>query len=112
MTPAGTSGGLAGALFVAAIAAFLGGPVILLPVGTLVGFLGMVSDSVLGAVIQGRYHCAVCDEASEWRVHRCGTPTTRTGGVVWLNNDGVNLSATALAGCTAWAAWSWLGLSL
>jgi uncharacterized protein (TIGR00297 family) len=107
ITPAGTMGGLAGGLVVAATGAVAAGLPILLPVATLIGFLGMAADSLFGAV-QGRYHCAVCEEASEWRVHRCGTSTTRTGGMAWLNNDGVNLAATTLAGCAAWAAWSWL----
>ena len=81
---------------------------LLLPVGTLIGFLGMVVDSTLGALLQGRFHCPACDVASEWRVHRCGAATTREGGMAWLNNDGVNFVATALAGCAALAVWRWL----
>lgn len=117
MVPAGTSGGVtpagsaaaaAGALVVAATGAIAAGEPLLLPVGTLVGFLGMVADSTLGARVQGRFHCPRCDEASEWRVHRCGASTTRQGGLAWLNNDGVNFVATVLAACAGWAAWYWL----
>jgi uncharacterized protein (TIGR00297 family) len=108
MTLAGTSGGLVGAVLVGAVAAFATGWPILLPVATLIGFLGMVADSALGALLQGRYHCPLCDEASEWTVHRCGAATTREGGLAWLNNDGVNFVATGLAACTAGAAWIWL----
>ena len=57
----------------------------------------MVADSVLGSAWQGRFRCPACDVASEWRVHRCGAPTVRQGGMPWLDNDGVNLAATALA---------------
>ena len=57
----------------------------------------MVADSVLGAVLAGALPLPACDLASEWRVHRCGTRTVRQGGFAWLDNDGVNLAATAFA---------------
>lgn len=109
MTPAGTGAAVAGAFVVAAVGAFTAESPLLLPVGALIGFLGMVADSTAGAFLQGRFRCPSCDEASEWPVHRCGTSTTRTGGIVWLNNDGVNFVATALAACAGWMAWFWLG---
>jgi uncharacterized protein (TIGR00297 family) len=117
IVPAGTSGGMTvigsagaagGALLVATCGAVASGMPLLLPVATLIGFLGMVADSMLGAVFQGRFQCPRCNEASEWRVHRCGASTTRKGGLAWLNNDGVNFLATALAACAAWLAWHWL----
>jgi uncharacterized protein (TIGR00297 family) len=108
MTPAGTAGAAAGALIVAATGAVAAGLPILLPVGTLIGFFGMVADSTLGALLQGRFRCPACDVASEWRVHRCGVATIREGGIAWLNNDGVNFVATALAGGVAVLAWYWL----
>jgi uncharacterized protein (TIGR00297 family) len=101
MTPAGTAGAAAGAGLVAAVGALASGWPALAPAGTLVGFAGMVADSVLGALAQGRFHCPACDTASEWRVHRCGARTIRTGGMAWLNNDGVNLAATSLAAALA-----------
>jgi uncharacterized protein (TIGR00297 family) len=116
IVPAGTSGGMTvsgtaaaavGALIVSASGTLAGGSPLLLPLGTLIGFLGMVADSLLGGLLQGRFHCPVCDEASEWPVHRCGAATTRRGGLAWLNNDGVNLIATALAAGAGWAAWGW-----
>ena len=105
MTLLGTAGGAAGALLVAGTGAIAAEMPVLLPVGTLIGFFGMVADSMLGALFQGRFHCPACDAASEWRVHRCGAATTREGGMAWLNNDGVNFIATALAGCAAVALW-------
>ena len=57
MTLAGSAGAAAGALIVAGTGALAAGMPILLPVGTLIGFLGMVADSTLGAVLQGRFHC-------------------------------------------------------
>lgn len=108
MTVIGTAAAAAGAVLVATCGAVASGLPLLLPVATLVGFLGMVVDSVLGAVFQGRFQCPRCNEASEWRVHRCGASTTRTGGLAWLNNDGVNFVATALAACAAFGLWRWL----
>jgi uncharacterized membrane protein len=108
MTPLGTAGAVAGALIVAGTGAIVTGVPLLIPIGTLIGFVGMVADSTLGARLQGRFRCPACDVASEWRVHRCGAGTIREGGVAWLNNDGVNFVATALAGCAALAVWPWL----
>jgi len=105
MTPVGTLGGLAGAAVVAGVGALVSGWPRLALVGTLVGFAGMVADSALGATAQGRFHCPACDAASEWRVHRCGTRTIRNGGIAWLDNDGVNLAATAFAALLAGLAW-------
>jgi uncharacterized protein (TIGR00297 family) len=112
--PAGTSGGVslagsagaaAGAAIVAATGAVFSGLPFLLPTATLIGFAGMLVDSLLGGVLQGRFHCPRCDQPSEWRVHRCGSATVRRAGLAWLNNDGVNFLATALAACAGLAAW-------
>ena len=108
MTLIGTAGGAAGALIVAGTGAVAGDMPVLLPIGTLIGFFGMVADSTLGALLQARFRCPACDVASEWRVHRCGVATIREGGMAWLNNDGVNFVATALAGCVALLVWCWL----
>ena len=114
--PRGTSGGitlmgslgaLAGAALVAGTAVVAGGPAALLGAGTLVGFLGMAADSLLGATLQARFRCPACDRASEWPVHRCGTPTRLEGGLRWLDNDAVNFASTALAAVLAFAAWAW-----
>jgi uncharacterized protein (TIGR00297 family) len=105
----GSAGGLAGALVVSAAGALAGGGGPLLPVGTLIGFAGMLVDSILGSTWQGRFYCPGCAEESEWRLHRCGAPTVRRGGIAWLNNDGVNLAATALGAGLAAAAWALWG---
>ncbi len=105
MTPLGCAGALVGAVLVAATGAAAGGAPALLPMGTLVGFAGMFADSVLGSILQGRFRCSVCEQASEWRVHRCGARTVREGGLTWLDNDGVNLAATSLAAVLAGLLW-------
>jgi uncharacterized protein (TIGR00297 family) len=105
MTVLGTVGALAGALLVAATGALAGAKPALLAAGTLIGFAGMVFDSVLGATAQGRFRCPGCGASSERRVHRCGAPTVREGGLQWLDNDGVNLLATTLAAVLGAGAW-------
>jgi uncharacterized protein (TIGR00297 family) len=120
VVPAGTSGGMtvvgsaagaAGGVLMATCGTLASGMPLLLPIGTLIGFLGMVVDSMLGALLQGRFQCPRCTEASEWRVHRCGASTIRMGGLAWLNNDGVNFIATAAAAASAVAVWRWLSPS-
>lgn len=106
ITPAGSLGALAGAALVAATAVAAGGPVVLLAAGTLVGFLGMAVDSALGATLQARFYCGTCRRPSEWPVHRCGAPTIHEGGIPWLDNDAVNLAATATAAGLALAGWA------
>lgn len=108
MTLLGTLGGAAGALLVATTGALVTGHTTLLPVAALVGFGGMALDSALGASVQGRFRCPRCSEPSEWTRHRCGAPTVHEGGLPWLDNDGVNLMATAATACLGWAAWRWL----
>lgn len=106
VTVLGCLGAVAGALAVAATGVVAGGPVLLLPVAVLVGFAGMAIDSWLGASLQGRYHCTVCDRPSEWQRHRCGAATIHLGGARWLDNDAVNLAAGAASAGLSFAAWA------
>ena len=105
MTVAGCAAAAAGALLVAAVGGFAGGGPSLAAAGTLIGFAGMVADSALGSAVQGRFRCPACGVASEWPVHRCGVRTIPVGGWAWLDNDGVNLAATALGAALSAAAW-------
>lgn len=59
------------------------------------GVAGCALDSVLGASAQARRRCPACNQSTEARVHRCGTPTVHVGGLRMLDNDGVNFLATA-----------------
>jgi uncharacterized protein (TIGR00297 family) len=68
------------------------------------GLAGSFADSLLGATIQARYHCPTCNAATERPIHRCGTPTTLTGGYRWIDNDAVNLAASL---CGAAIGWLW-----
>ena len=108
ITLAGCLGALAGAGLVGAAGGLAGQQPKLVGVAAAIGFSGMLLDSALGASVQGAFRCPVCGEATEWRVHRCGTQTIRLGGLVWLDNDGVNLLATGFAALAGWCAWLWL----
>jgi len=106
MTPRGTLGALLGAA-VTASAAIPAAGLQLLAAGALVGFIGMLLDSWLGATVQGRFHCPACDRDSEWARHQCGTRTLHRGGLPWLTNDWVNGLATTFGACAGWLAWRW-----
>jgi uncharacterized protein (TIGR00297 family) len=96
VSAAGSAGSVAGALFIAFVATALMRfeikGFLLVFVG---GIAGAVADSVAGALLQRRSWCDVCDQGTEMRIHDCGTTTRQTGGIARLENDGVNLIATA-----------------
>ena len=108
MTLIGSGGAALGAATISAVGALVSGMSLIFPAGTLVGSVGMMIDSALGALVQGRFYCQSCDEASEWRVHRCGQPTRRTGGLARLDNDWVNFLTTASAAGAGLLLWWWL----
>ncbi len=107
VSPTGTGAAVVGALLVAGTAAIAGHAARLAFWGTLIGTAGMALDSALGATVQARFVCPACGATSERRRHHCGTPTRLAGGWRWLDNDGVNALATALAGLAGVLAWSW-----
>jgi uncharacterized protein (TIGR00297 family) len=96
---AGTSGGITvhgivavigGALFVAILARLLGWSSLASWAAIVGGFAGSLVDSLLGATLQGRRWCPTCGRGTERAVHSCGTVTSPSGGIRWLNNDVVN----------------------
>lgn len=106
--PPGTSGGVtlaglaasaAGGLLVGVAAILLG--LVTVPMGVvaaLAGFTGSLVDSLLGATIQEVRLCPRCSTSTEQRVHAaCGSATFRIRGLPYLDNDVVNLLATACA---------------
>jgi len=121
--PAGTSGGvtglgvwasLAGALLIGAVATALTQAISLLRgngwqvnavsyplLAVIGGMAGSLFDSLLGATVQGIYFCDYCEKQTERRIHRCGRSTRLVRGWKWLNNDVVNLAASAVGGLTA-----------
>lgn len=110
VTALGFGGGLAGAAFLAGIASTMrprraGTPRLLSFAGfALAGLAGSVFDSLLGAAVQASRMCPACRQATERRIHRCGTRTRVTRGFAWLDNDAVNAAAT-IVGATVAMLW-------
>lgn len=105
----GTGGGALGAATVAVTGGVVTARADLIPAALVLGVIGMLADSAVGAGWQGRFRCPACDLPSERRVHRCGTETVHTGGFRWLTNDGVNALATLAIAGVALAGWWWAG---
>ena len=109
--PAGTSGGVTiagsfamiGGAILIAIAALGLGLTSHAAAAALGGIGGAIADSLLGALVQERRRCPRCNLATERRIHDCGTPTESAGGLSWLDNDLVNLSATVVGAVVAGA---------
>ncbi len=60
------------------------------------GFVGSIADSILGAAVQGGYKCSICGNRTESRIH-CDKSTTRVKGLVFINNDTVNVFSNFIA---------------
>ena len=114
----GSAASLLGGLFIGALAllllavdslarrmGFLPASIWLPLVAAAGGTAGSLTDSLLGATLQGIYRCDQCDKETERRVHVCGQATTRVRGWAWLSNDWVNLISSLVGGGVAlWVA--------
>ena len=98
VTLAGSLAGVAGAAFIAAVAAAGDWPARTVLAALLGGIAGCFADSLLGASLQARRWCASCRMATEMPVHTCGARTEVVGGCRWLDNDGVNALSSLIGG--------------
>ena len=89
----GTAASAAGAALIALCALLLFElPVpVLLMIGVL-GFLGSLVDTLLGAFVQVEYKCSVCGVRTE-KMEHCLERTIHASGVSWFNNEAVNISS-------------------
>lgn len=110
--PAGTSGGVTllgifgavlGAAFIQMTALLLRWPESAVVAALAGGIAGALVDSFAGALLQQRRWCEPCGVPTERRVHSCGSPTRISGGLPFLDNDGVNLLCTAVGAAVAYA---------
>ena len=115
VVPAGTSGavtwigtfaGLAGAIFIGLVALLVGWGRAAGYAAVAGGIAGALIDSLVGATIQRRRWCDVCDKPTERRVHSCGTTTHPHGGIGWVDNDVVN-ALSSLTGAVVGSIWLW-----
>jgi uncharacterized protein (TIGR00297 family) len=97
VTVAGFAGSIVGASLVTLIADIHPRYFIWIVLG---GLAGAVADSIAGALIQRRLWCDACGSPTEMRIHTCGAPTRRVGGLSFVENDGVNLLATFVGAIT------------
>lgn len=56
------------------------------------GVFGSLFDSLLGATVQAQHKCIVCDKVTEKTFH-CGKKALHIQGLIWINNDMVNMLA-------------------
>lgn len=104
VTLGGTLAEIAGALFIAAVAAGLAvasGAREALAIAV-AGVAGAFADSALGATVQELRWCPRCARACENDPHGCGAPTTHLRGLPAVTNDAVNLLATAAGAALAY----------
>jgi uncharacterized protein (TIGR00297 family) len=68
---------------------------------TAAGVFGSIVDSFLGATLQAKYECTVCEIKTERLIH-CNMETELKSGYEWFSNDVVNLMAAISGGifCT------------
>ena len=102
VTTVGTVAGVAGGALVAVVSWGLGWGWPVAAAAAVGGLVGLLGDSLLGATLQQRRWCDRCNSATEQARHLCGTLTRVSGGLRWLDNDGVN-AVSSLVG--AWMAW-------
>ena len=103
VTLAGTAAAIAGAAFIALVAAALSWPLRLSIAVFAGGIVGSTLDSLIGATLQQRRWCDRCQKPTERAVHDCGTSTRPVAGLAWLDNDAVNLVSGIAGGLLAMA---------
>ncbi|MBF0709280.1 DUF92 domain-containing protein [Alkalihalobacillus hwajinpoensis] len=113
--PAGTSGAISMPGILASLlgAGLIGGVGSLvfdlsflgLVIVTVAGFVGCLSDTLIGATLQEELKCQKCGSKTERHIH-CGNRTVKISGIKGFNNDVVNF-ASSMIGALVGGAW-WL----
>jgi len=66
------------------------------------GVTASLADSLLGATLQARYRCPVCEKLTERHIHCNGRITDHISGLKWMNNDWVNGFCSAIGAFLVW----------
>jgi len=109
ISPYGIAATLGGAILIGLIGAIFSYPGetwSLIMAAAFGGVCGSIFDSFLGATIQTIFYCQQCDKETERHpLHVCGSETQQIRGLNWLNNDVVNLLASAVGAVIAVGIW-------
>ncbi len=123
VSPFGLLAALAGALIIAVGAVFLvhlnnsffaselsvpGGIAFFVVFVSLLGLLGSVIDSVLGATVQVMHYCKKCRKETERTTHGCSSKTFYSKGFKFFDNDVVNLVASLITAALAFFLYSFV----
>ncbi|MEM0223077.1 MAG: DUF92 domain-containing protein [Thermofilum sp.] len=60
----------------------------------LLGWLGELLDSIIGATLQRKFYCPRCSVLTDKEVHGCGSPAKLAGGFTQVTNEVTNIIAT------------------
>lgn len=97
VTFSGTSGAVLAAAFMAGCGVLIGKfwPIyslssIVFVIIAISAILAQVLDSLLGATVQRKNRCTVCHKLTERQIH-CDTTTAHIKGLMWMDNDVVNI---------------------
>jgi len=93
----GLGGGLLGSFVIVFIGSFVTSrydnvvqAITLIAVIIIVGLLGSIVDSIVGATVQAQYRCSICGKVTEKKHHCQGSKTTLISGFNVIDNDVVN----------------------
>ncbi|QOJ79511.1 DUF92 domain-containing protein [Infirmifilum lucidum] len=102
VTPLGSLGALVGSSLIGLIVlvenslGLLHTSQVVVPYIVVLGWLGEVLDSLIGASLQVKYFCSRCQTLTDKPVHLCGEKTMKIGGLDWVSNETTNLLATGI----------------
>jgi uncharacterized protein (TIGR00297 family) len=112
VTPLGTTMAVVGALligFTAYLLGFLGSSLLkVVAVAAVGGTVGSIGDSLMGALLQEKYRCAVCGRIVEQPIHH-GVKCSFVSGIRRFDNNLVNLTSTFIGAFAAMVVFSLVG---
>ncbi len=96
----GSLGGVAGAFLIAFYLLFYGYSLKVFLIAGILGFVGNIIDSILGATLEVQYFCKKCGGIFDIEFH-CGEKLEYLRGIKWFGNNMVNFTASLLGSLIA-----------